>query len=286
MTEGNGVSNKSFFGSGFLPAVYQGTLVRTQDAPIDNLSPAEGMTMDEQRLMLDKINLWNQRHLESREDDSRLAARLINYELAFRMQMAAPELIDISKESEDTRKNYGLEGDKTAKFGRMCLLTRRMVERGVRFIQLYKDGWDGHGECDKNHTANALGCDQPIAALLGDLKQHGLLESTLVVWLGEFGRTPVMQGKNGRDHHPYGFSAWMAGGGIRGGQVIGATDELGFRAVEDPVHVNDLHATILALLGLDHQKLTYFFQGRDFRLTDVGGANNLAARLTETNYKL
>jgi uncharacterized protein (DUF1501 family) len=205
---------------------------------------------------------------------------MANYELAFRMQMAAPELIDLSREPEHVRKLYGLDEKETGKFGRMCLLSRRMVERGVRYVHLHRAGWDGHGECDKNHAEGAAAVDKPIAGLLIDLKQRGLLDSTLVVWAGEFGRTPIMQGQNGRDHNPYGFSVWMAGGGIRGGRAIGATDEFGFRAVEDRVHVNDLHATMLGLLGLDHKKLTYLYQGRDFRLTDVGGENNLAARLT------
>jgi uncharacterized protein (DUF1501 family) len=166
---------------------------------------------------------------------------------------------------------YGVDKEPTSKFGRMCLLARRMAERGVRYIQLFNNDWDGHGECAANHKANADRTDQPIAALLTDLKQRGLLESTLVVWAGEFGRTPVMQGSNGRDHSPYGFSVWMAGGGVKGGQAIGATDELGFRAVERKVHVHDLHATMLALLGFDHERLTYHFEGRDRRLTDVFG---------------
>ena len=229
--------------------------------------------------MLDQIQLWNNRHLVGREDDSRLEAQIANYELAFRMQTAAPELADIRKEPEHIRRLYGLDDKKTGKFGGMCLLTRRMVERGVRFIQLISTDWDGHGECDKNHSENARKIDKPIAGLISDLKQRGLLDSTLIVWVGEFGRTPVMQGKEGRDHHPYGFSSWMAGGGVRGGRAIGATDDFGFRAAEDKVHVNDLHAGMLGMLGLDHKKLTYFFQGRNFRLTDVGGEFNLAARL-------
>lgn len=270
----------TLFGSGFLPAVYQGTLVRTEGAPIQNLRPPEGMSLSEQRHMLDQLAAWNRGHLEGREDDSRLAARIANYELAFRMQSAAPELMDLSKETEATREEYGTEKAPTSKFGRMCLLARRMVERGVRFVLLYSNDWDGHGDCPGNHKANADRIDRPIGALLGDLKRRNLLESTLVVWTGEFGRTPVMQGDRGRDHSPYGFTTWMAGGGIRGGKVIGATDELGFRAVEDKVHVNDLHATMLSLLGLDHQRLTYLFEGRLHRLTDVGGHKDLAKRLT------
>jgi hypothetical protein len=253
--------------------------VRTEGSPLVNLSPPDEITREDQRSMLDQVQRWNQRHLAGREDDSRLAAQIANYELAFRMQMAAPDLVDLSKESEPIQKMYGLDEKPTEKFGRLCLLARRMVERGVRFVQLISTDWDGHSQCDKNHVENARKTDKPIAGLIADLKQRGLLESTLIVWVGEFGRTPVMQGKEGRDHHPYGFSAWLAGGGVRGGKVIGATDDFGFRAVEDRVHVHDLHATILALLGLDHLKLTYFFQGRDFRLTDVHGEFNFASRL-------
>jgi uncharacterized protein (DUF1501 family) len=211
------------------------------------------------------------------------------------MQMSVPELANLAKETAATRKLYGLDEPDTAEFGTQCLMARRMVERGVRFVQLYSGGnkggsvgWDGHNQCDQNHTVMARKVDVPIAGLLADLKSRGLLESTLVVWGGDFGRTPFTNGvegggvgQAGRDHNPYGFSVWMAGGGIRGGKVIGATDEIGLRATEDKVHVHDLHATILALLGLDYQKLTYHFQGRDFRLTDVGGQNNLAPRLTQ-----
>ncbi|MBM3844655.1 MAG: DUF1501 domain-containing protein [Verrucomicrobia bacterium] len=266
------------FGSGFLPAAYQGTVIRTEGAPIQNLTPP--FEKEEQRRVLDYVNRWNQRHHTERPDDTRLEARLANYELAFRMQTAAPDLIDISKEPAATRELYGVDKGPTAKFGRMCLLARRMVERGVRYVQLYNNDWDGHGECAKNHESNAERVDQPIAALLTDLKQRGLLENTLVVWTGEFGRTPVMQGSLGRDHNPYGFTTWLAGGGIRGGKAIGATDEFGFRAVEDKVHVHDLHATLLTFLGLDHERLTYLFEGRQQRLTDVGGHNNLFERLT------
>ncbi len=278
MSEGTGVSTKAIYGAGFLPAAYQGTFMRAEGIPLRNL--ASPINPGNQRKILDQVGRWNQRHLDrQRQDDSRLAARLTNYELAFRMQTAAPELIDISKEPAHVRQLYGLHSENTAKFGRMCLLARRMVERGVRFIQLYKSGWDGHAENDQLHVGSAAKIDQPIAGLIADLKQRGLLESTLLVWTGEFGRTPINQGKMGRDHNPYGFTTWMAGGGIRGGKAIGATDELGFRAVEDKVHVNDLHATILSLLGLDHEKLTFFFEGRNRRLTDVGGQNDLAARL-------
>lgn len=278
MSEGAGVSTKAVYGAGFLPAAYQGTFMRTEGNPLRNLTPP--IDPGNQRKILDQVGRWNQRHLDQqRQDDSRLSARLTNYELAFRMQTAAPELIDISAEPEHVRQMYGLNSENTAKFGRMCLLARRMVERGVRFIQLYKSGWDGHTENDQLHVGSAAKIDQPIAGLIADLKQRGLLDSTLLVWTGEFGRTPINQGKMGRDHNPYGFTTWMAGGGIRGGKAIGATDELGFRAVEDRVHVHDLHATILSLLGLDHEKLTYFFEGRNRRLTDVGGQNDLSGKL-------
>ena len=279
MTDGSFRTNNKSFQSGFLPALYQGTWIYTAGAAINNLAPPPQMDETDQRLMLNQMQQWNQRHWESRRDDNRLSARIANYELAFRMQTAAPELIDISNEPKHIRQMYGMDNGTTAKFGRICLLARRMVERGVRFIQLNSTDWDGHGECDKNHWGNARKIDKPIAGLIGDLKQRGLLDSTLLVLTGEFGRTPAMEGNKGRDHHPYGFSTVMAGGGIRGGQVIGATDELGYRAVEDRVHVHDLHATMLSLLGLDHRKLTYFFQGRDRRLTDVGGDNDLAPRL-------
>lgn len=280
MTDGAiGGRSRNSYASGFLPAVYQGTVLRTEGAPLVNLSPPPGITSADQRVMLDQLSSWNRMHLEGREDDTRLDAQISNYELAFRMQTAAPGLVDIANEPEHIRRMYGLDQKPTEKFGRLALLARRMVERGVRFVQLISTDWDGHGECDKNHVENSRKIDRPIAGLIADLKQRGLLESTLIVWVGEFGRTPVMQGKEGRDHHPYGFSAWMCGGGIKGGKVIGATDEFGFRAVEDRVHVNDFHGTMLSLLGLDHLKLTYFFNGRDFRLTDVGGDYNFSQKL-------
>ncbi len=280
MTDGVIRGSSSAYSSGFLPAVYQGTLIRTEGAPIQNLSRPPQITAHQQRLMLDQLARWNEAHHAARADDTNLAARIANYELAFRMQSAAPDLIDLASEPQSIRDLYGVDGAKTARFGRMCLLARRMVERGVRFVELYSNDWDGHGDCPGNHRDNAAKTEVPIAGLLADLKQRGLLDSTLVLWTGEFGRTPVMQGNKGRDHNPYGFTAWLAGGGIRGGKAIGATDELGFRAVDDKVHVHDLHATILTLLGLDHEKLTYLFEGRLRRLTDVGGQNNLAERLT------
>jgi hypothetical protein len=280
MTDGVIRGSSSAYSSGFLPAVYQGTLIRTEGAAIQNLAPPPQITVQQQRTLIDQIGKWNQSHLESRADDTNLAARIANYELAFRMQSAAPDLIDVSHEPAAVQEAYGIDKEPTVRFGRMCLLARRMVERGVRFVELYCNDWDGHGDCPGNHKGNAAKTDKPIAALLTDLKQRGLLDSTLVLWAGEFGRTPIMQGNKGRDHNPYGFTSWLAGGGVQGGKVIGATDEFGFRAVDDKVHVHDLHATMLTLLGLDHEKLTYLFEGRNRRLTDVGGQNNLAQRLT------
>jgi hypothetical protein len=293
MQEGGTKAGPPVFGSGFLPATYQGTEMHIKGSAFPNIHPPEQMTEAEQRDMLDRAKWFDEKHLETRQDDTNLSARIAAYELAFRMQSHVPELTDISKETEATKKMYGIGTQPTHDYGIKCLLARRLVERGVRFVQLYSGGllngddWDGHTECDRNHLKMAGRVDQPIAALLEDLKQRGLLESTLVIWGGDFGRTPITDGqlrdgggyRGGRDHNPYGFSMWMAGGGIRGGKIIGTTDEIGFRAIEDPVHINDIHATILGLLGLDHRRLTYFFQGRDFRLTDVGGDNSLAPRL-------
>ena len=279
MSDGIFRGGNGMYQSGYLPALYQGTVVRTEGSPIKNLARPANLETAQQRAVLDQLANWNRRHAEARPGDSRLEARIANYELAFKMQTSAPELMDVTAETAATQELYGVQKEPTARFGRMCLLARRMVERGVRCVQLVNNDWDGHGECAANHQANASRIDQPIAALLTDLKQRSLLDSTLVVWCGEFGRTPVLQGNKGRDHSPYGFSVWMAGGGIRGGQTIGATDDFGFRAVEDKVHVHDLHATMLTLLGLDHKKLTYLFEGRNRRLTDVGGENEFTKRL-------
>ncbi|MCA9008440.1 MAG: DUF1501 domain-containing protein [Planctomycetaceae bacterium] len=279
MTDSVFRNGASMYTSGFLPAVYQGTAMRSEGVPIQNLQRGTNVSATEQRLLLDQINAWNHEHRRNRPADSRLDARISNYELAFRMQTAAPELIDLSEETQATRALYGIENGPSAQFGKMCLMSRRMVERGVRYVQLISSDWDAHGDCKGNHAAQAQKIDQPIAGLITDLEQRGLLESTLLVWIGEFGRTPIRQGSNGRDHHPYGFSAWLAGGGITGGTTIGSTDDFGFNAVEDKVHVNDLHATMLGLLGIDHERLSYYFEGREHRLTDVGGTNNLAARL-------
>ena len=282
------------YGAGFLPAVYQGTVLRSQGPPILNIERPGDITERQQRKLLDLLRQSNEEHYAARSDDSELSARIASYELAFKMQTAVPELADLSAETEATRKLYGLDNGETRNFGEQCLRARRMVERGVRFVQIYSGGrkggagvgWDGHNEIDRNHEQMARSVDRPIAGLLTDLKQRGMLDRTLVVWGGDFGRTPFTDGaegggsnRNGRDHNPYGFTVWMAGGGVRGGQVIGSTDAIGLRAQEDKVHMHDLHATILSLLGLDHEQLTYFFQGRDFRLTDVGGGNNLAGRI-------
>jgi len=279
MSDGGFRGGNAMYQSGFLSAVHQGTILRDEGAPIQNLASPPQFEGNQQRVVLNQIQHWNRRYGESRPGDSRLEARIASYELAYRMQASAPELIDLARETQRTRDLYGADQQPTARFGRMCLLARRMVESGVRYVQLINTDWDGHSECAKNHETNAARIDRPIAGLIADLKQRGLLESTLIVWVGEFGRAPIRQGNLGRDHNPYGFAAWMAGGGIRGGKVIGATDDFGFRAVEDRIHVHDLHATMLSLLGLDHTKLSYLFEGRERRLTDVGGQNDLAERL-------
>jgi hypothetical protein len=279
MSDGGYRGGSAMFHSGYLPALYQGTVLRPEGIPIQNLSRPGNLDQAQQRQLLDQLASWNRVHAQARPEDSRLEARIANYELAFRMQMAAPQLIDVSSETEATLNQYGINAGPTARFGRMCLLARRMVEQGVRFIELVNNDWDGHANCAANHQNNAAAIDQPLSALLADLKSRSLLDSTLVVWCGEFGRTPIMQGSQGRDHSPYGFSVWLAGGGIRGGQAIGATDEFGFRAVEQRVHVHDLHATILRLLGLDHERLNYLFEGRVRRLTDIGGQQEFSQRL-------
>jgi hypothetical protein len=289
LLEGGVRSGPAVYGQGFLPAAYQGTSFRPGSSPILNLKAPKGMQDREQRDLLATLKQMNERHLAVRNNDSELAARIASYELAFKMQMAAPEATDLTTESEATRKLYGLDDPKSADFGGRCLLARRLVERGVRFVQVWSGNgmnatdWDGHIGCDKNHQDRAAQTDKAVAGLLTDLKSRGLLDSTLVIWGGEFGRSPTsdggQDGSEGRDHNPYGFTIWMAGGGIKGGKVIGNTDQLGLRAVEYPVHLNDLHATILGLLGLDHTKLTYHYLGRDFRLTDVAGKTDLMDQL-------
>jgi len=263
------------YGASFLPASYQGTFVSDLDNPIRNLkNPKAGL--DQQRQELDALQRLNALHAADRPEDLRLASRTASFELAYRMQSEAPEAFALTKESDATRKLYGIDQPHTSTFGKQCLLARRLVERGVRFVQLYHttggfQPWDQHGDLKGGHEKNSAATDLPIAGLIRDLKSRGLLDETLVLWGGEFGRTPAAQGTDGRDHHPYGFSMWLAGGGVKGGMAYGATDELGWHAVEKPVHIHDLHATVLHLLGLDHERLTYRYAGRDFRLTDVFG---------------
>ncbi len=265
------------FNSGFLPASYQGSVFAAQDPPVSNIRRTE-KTVELQQRKLALMRRLDGRVLERYGKADKLESAIANYELAARMQTAVPELMDVASESKETIQAYGLEDafKNTQTFGRSCLIARRLVERGVRFIELTcpagnGDRWDQHGGLVDGHTKNARSVDKPIAALLADLKQRGLFESTLVVWSGEFGRTPFAQGTNGRDHNPYGFSIWMAGGGVQGGITYGATDEFGYRVVENRVEIHDLHATMLHLLGVEHTKLTYRFSGRDMRLTDVHG---------------
>lgn len=260
--------------AGFLPASYQGTPFRSDGAPIFDLAPPKFAGGKVERSKLDLLAQLNKRYSADKPEDTELEARLSSYELAYRMQSAAPEAVELSGETEATKKLYGLDDAGTRKFGANCLLARRLVERGVRFIQLYcgsGSGWDAHSDLEGNHSKWCKASDKPVAGLLTDLKSRGLLESTLVVWGGEFGRTPFNEKGNGRDHNPWGFTVWMAGGGIKGGQVIGATDEIGLRAVERPYHVHDLHATILHLMGLNHLDLTYFHNGRAERATVNAG---------------
>jgi len=263
------------WGSGFLPPVYQGTLFHPGPNPIFDLQSASGRSRQRQRRSLDLLQQLN--GLQQTAGDSLLEARAASYELAFRMQAHAPEAVDITRETAETRKLYGVDEPRTDEFGRRCLLTRRLIERGVRFVQLYHGGgpgnltWDAHNNVEENHKRMAGESDKPVAGLLKDLRRRGLLDQTLVIWAGEFGRTPMSQGKYGRDHSPFGFSVWMAGGGVKGGAIVGATDDLGLRATEQPHHVNDLHATILHLLGLDHFGLTYLHNGREERLSEAEG---------------
>ncbi|HEU0123787.1 MAG TPA: DUF1501 domain-containing protein [Bryobacteraceae bacterium] len=277
MSDGAMKSGAGAYGAGYLPAVYQGTIFRSGQNPVLHLNSPKGVNAEAQRDTLDLIARMNRRHFAEREEDTSLDARIASYELAYRMQSEAPEVVDISKESEATRKLYGIGEQATDDFGRKCLLARRLVERGVRFVQLYcgtnlGDDWDdAHNDLLGSHNKMCRKSDQPIAGLLKDLKSRGLLDSTLVVWSSEFGRTPLAEGKNGRDHHPYGFATWMAGAGIHGGRALGATDEFGLRAVEQRKDVHDMNATILRLLGMDHLRLTYRYQSRDQRLTDVHG---------------
>ena len=267
------------WGSSFLPAAYQGTLVTDLKDPIANLKNAR-LTATTQRSQLDYLKMLNDLHAADREEDSRLSARIQSFELAFRMQTEAPAAFDLAGEDKKTLEMYGIGDPVTEHFGRQCLLARRLSERGVRMVQVYHTEtskrkscqlWDQHGGLKAELTNNCLATDKPIAALLTDLKNRGLLDETLIVWGGEFGRTPTAEGTDGREHHPFGFSMWLAGGGTKGGQAYGSTDEFGWFATQNKVHVHDLHATILHLMGIDHEKLTYRYSGRDYRLTDVYG---------------
>jgi hypothetical protein len=263
--------------SSFLPATYQGTWIQNLDQPIGDM-PARPNDLPWQRQKLDALNELNQEHLRHRPFESELEARIASFELAFRMQMEAPEAVDLSQETSASKALFGLGDPTTDVFGRQCLLARRLVERGVRFVQVYDTGrgdstntWDHHGGIPTGLPDRCRGIDKPVAGLLADLKQRGLLDETLVVWGGEFGRTPTREGTDGRGHHPFGFTMFVAGGGVKGGHLHGATDDFGWWAVKDKVHVHDLHATILHLMGIDHERLTYRFGGRDYRLTDVYG---------------
>jgi hypothetical protein len=313
-TTGDVKGGPPVFGHGFLPGTYQPTVLRNAGSPVLYLEPPGGRGVQSaehgaptkpaltrsalrasqpngQREILDLVQRLNEEHRAARgEDVDDLSSRIASYELAFRMQAAVPEAVDLSKETKTTKEIYGLNDPIAAKFGTDCLIARRLVERGVRFVQIFTgsagaDDWDAaHADNDKTHRQMARRVDKPMAGLVRDLKSRGLLDQTLVIWGGEFGRTPIADGRypdkrGGRDHNPYGFTTWLAGGGIKGGKIIGATDEFGFRAVQDRIHINDLHATILKLLGLDHQKLTFLFQGREQRLTDVGGSHEFADRL-------
>ena len=265
--------------AGFLPGVYQGTHLQPKGEPIPNLKPPKEMDDQLQRHQLDFLRAVNELHAEQREAERELSARIESYELAYRMQSAAPEALDVNRESAETLALYGVGDQRCDHFAKQCLIARRMVERGVRFVQIYSGGmenqrsWDGHNDIQGNHSQFAGETDRPVAALLDDLARRGLLDETLVIWCGEFGRLPIAQkaAKPGRDHNPHCFTAWLAGGGVKGGVTHGASDDVGYKAAEDKVHINDLHATILHLLGVDHERLTYKYNGRRFRLTDVAG---------------
>ena len=277
---GGPISGAKNWSSGYMPADYQATSLRSKGTPILDLAPPEGMSMAVQRRLLDSLREYNERHHDQRADNSNLAARIASYELAFKMQSAAPEAVDLSQETESTHKLYGLEQKATSAFGRQCLLARRLVERGVRFVQIYSGGnhndanWDAHGDLKFNHDLHAGETDKPVAALLKDLARRNLLDETLVVWGGEFGRQPTAEYAKGtgRDHNSYGFTMFLAGGGVKGGVSIGKTDELGSAAIEDRFHVKHLHATILHQMGLDPNRLAYFYGGLDQKLVGVEGA--------------
>jgi hypothetical protein len=284
---GGPISGAKNWSSGYMPASYQGTVLRSAGDPILDLQQPQGMTVPMQRRILDTLREYNTEHAAARTDNSNLAARIASYELAFNMQLHAPEAVDLTKESEATKELYGINDPKTAEFGHRCLLARRMVERGVRFIQLYAggghsdDNWDAHTDIEKNHNFHCGRTDKPIAGLIKDLKQRGLLESTLIIWGGEFGRQPTAEYAKGtgRDHNAYGFTMWMAGGGVKGGVSVGQTDELGSKAIVDNFHVKHLHATALTLMGLNPEKLAYFYNGLDQKLVGVEGAEPIKALL-------
>ncbi|MFG0296889.1 MAG: DUF1501 domain-containing protein [Maioricimonas sp. JB045] len=277
---GGPISGPKNWSSGFMPATYQATVMRSKGEPILDLKPPADLSQSAQRELLNSLRDYNEEHLAQRADNSNLAARIASYELAFKMQQHAPEAVDLAQETQATQKMYGLDNPTTETFGRQCLMARRLVERGVRFVQIYSGGnhndanWDAHGDLEYNHNLHAAETDQPIHALLSDLKQRGLLGKTIVVWGGEFGRQPTAEYAKGtgRDHNSYGFTMWMSGGGIKGGTSYGQTDELGAAAVENELHVKHLHATILQQMGLDPNRLTYFFSGLDQKLVGVEGA--------------
>ncbi len=279
MTDSRGgpIGGAPNWGAGYMPASNQGTLFRSKGSPLLDLASPDNVKPQTQRQSLDLLAKLNQEHAERHPEQSELAARILSYELAYRMQTSAAEVVDIDRESPTTQAMYGLDQPQTAEFGRKCLVARRLIEQGVRFVQIYSGGghieatWDGHNDCITNHKTHAGETDKPIAGLIADLKQRGLWDETILVWGGEFGRTPTSEGigKPGRDHNWLGFSMWLAGGGVKGGQAIGVTDELGFEGVEDRAHVSDLHATILRLMGFDHRKLSYFYNGLDQKLTGV-----------------
>ncbi len=263
------------WGAGFMPAVYQGTALMGGRQPIQHLETPSSVSPSRQRGKLAFLYELNRVHAAARQEQTELEARIQSYELAFRMQSEAPQVVDLSTETQETRDLYGLDEKDTSVFGRNCLLARRLVERGVRFVQLYHGSgskWDAHSKIEENHSGLCKSSDKPIAALLKDLKRRGLLDSTLVLWGGEFGRTPMSEKGDGRDHNPYGFTMWMAGGGVKGGRTVGSTDEIGLHAVEERLHIHDLHATVMHLLGLNHTKLTYFYKGRPERATINEGA--------------
>ncbi|MGF1582589.1 MAG: DUF1501 domain-containing protein [Gemmataceae bacterium] len=285
---GGPISGAKNWSSGYMPAYYEGTVMRSRGAPILNLNRPAGVSDAAQRRLLETLREYNTQHSNARPDNSALSARIASYELAYRMQSSAPEAVDLTQESDETKRLYGMDRRQSEAFGKQCLLARRLVERGVRFIQIYSVGnhndeiWDAHGDLERNHNLHAGETDKPIAGLLADLKRRGLLESTLIVWGGEFGRQPTAEYARGtgRDHNSYGFTMWMAGGGIKGGVSVGTTDELGSAAVEKPLHVKHLHATILHQLGLNPNRLSYFYGGLDQKLVGVEGAEPIREIMT------